>query len=480
MIEISCKYHPLQSACWFCPNCQVSFCVNCVTDPNGDIFPSCTLCRKTLSSVSISKQLPHVGSQLNRFLVMALNWKNLLFFLLSALLIVSLPYHWISILGCLIVAVPVVGVLFQSMEQSANDERLTIDFNAIFSPLNRDMFSKFTFYLILVGTLITKSQASGSALFENILFVLLVFSLPASLMILMMEKRFFSSINPLKILEVMRIVQLDYLLVFGFSYVILQLGGLSFSVVESGSAVGFGKSLTYLFLSFFLTHILFMVMGFLIFQKHVEFNYSVRSINLANIKSEEVSAMVEADIYVQEGRFEDAEKILLKYVSDTDIENNYVAYEKLILLYAFQEKKSCCNRICEQYFQVLVDKQKTNKAADFYSELFNRSIEFIPEQAKLALAIASVMKNKAHSMAALKLLSHYNSKPTLDISWDEVALCRAKLLLEFTNETRVAAELLDSILRRSLKQELLDEAYKYKELFRADIERKSISTDDKY
>ncbi|MBV1908660.1 MAG: hypothetical protein KUG78_05025 [Kangiellaceae bacterium] len=455
--SINCKYHPEKFAGWHCSHCNIAFCIDCVTDPVADLFPSCNLCRRSLDSLSIAKQVPLLRLELPRLLLSLLSVQRMLFIVALSLLFAVTPDSRMGDTLSLLLTIPLFISAFSLMEKSANNELPVFKFGILVKRENRSLFFKFALFLFLTITFLTKLGGIFSATFANLVLALAVFSVPASLVIILMERSVLSPLNLKKILVIIGLFRTDYLLLLlGVCLsVFFALYPTVIAEVEFDSTL---KSVLFYVLSFTFLQLFFLMMGQLIYQHHVELNYNVRGTNRGALKTNLASQLVEAEMFIQEGRFEDAEKILLVNIQEN--KEDFASYQKLIFVYSFQEKNSFRDRFCEEYFCELKKREKFLKAADFYCDLWDKEIEFRPNDPSIAIWLANSMTYQQRDNA-LGLLSHYGSKPNTIPMWDNVSLTKARVLYEYYERYDEAKELLDVIIRRSFDQSILDEAEKH-------------------
>ncbi len=455
-----CKYHPTEYASWYCPNCKVHSCINCVTDPRGDLFPSCTLCRKTLTSLSLAPIQPNIS--LGKLLNPILQVRSLLFIFVCSLFIAFISNsdvpNWLSAILTAIIFIPIIVINFSIMEKVANNEPFKMSFKTVATSDNRDLLVKFMTYLVLVTTLIIK-LVSTSNLFAQLLAAWLILAIPSSLVIIMMEKRFFSAFNPLKMFLILKIFSSIYLVIFIGWLCIFSLLAMPSVLMSQSGGENFMQSLLANCLAIFLIQFVFRLMGAAIFKNHVELNYSVRSTRRSALKNAKQDSMIEVDIYVQEGRFEDAIKILWKMV---DQNGSPSAYEKLISIYHFQNHQSYCQKVAQQYFERLEQLTNYKRAAEFYCQMRSKGIALRPESDKLALGMANEMKNPQQVKDAIALLEKSNYQPSSNADWESISLCLAQLEFEFNQNINRALDLVNTILKRSVDQVVLEKASNYK------------------
>jgi len=463
-IDAFCKYHPKQTASWNCPNCKVSFCINCVPENNQDVYPRCTLCRRSLSSLSIAEQIPPFWNKLALLFSYPLRRSPLIVIFIYALVVSLLPEGKIGLIIYVLLLIPLTEFLFELMEQIANGEKISTNLKQFFAAKNKGLFIKMLFTYGFMVILISKAIPIVGTAIGYLIASFFILGLPASLIILMMEKNILSMINPVKISYIIKLFGGAYFLLY-FIAVVSLIASAQFSAVASADSIdthstNFLAEFLINAFSIYLVIVLFSMMGYLVFQHHYELNYSVRSTNLQSLRQQPTDDLTEIEIFLQEGRFEDAQKLLLKKINDNPMD--YKANEKLILLYGVQGNDKHMQKIANPYFLKLMESNKQNHAAEFYCKMSSRGLEFIPESPLLALALAEKMNNNRQFKVALSLLESYSCKPGEGPFWDRIGLFKARLLAEYCEDNISAVTILDNILKRSVDQELLTEAERFR------------------
>ncbi len=374
-----------------------------------------------------------------------------------ALVTSLLPDGKIGMFLLIFMLFPLIAFLFELMEKIANGEKLNSDLKQFFVSENKNMFIKMLFTYAFITMLISKTITIFGAGIGYPLAAFFILGVPASCIILMMEKNLFSMINPIKVGYIINLFGAAYFLLY-FIAILSVMISFQFSVAVNSSNF-LAEFLTNAF-SIYLVMVLFSMMGYLVFQHHYELNYSVRSSNLQSLRQHQLNDMTEIEIFLQEGRFEDAQNLLLKKINDNPMD--YKANEKLILLYGVQGNDKHMQKIAESYFIELIKNKKYSYAAEFYFKLANKSMEYFPGTTLLAVTLAEQMKNNRQYKVALFLLDHYSCEPGGDQFWDKVGLLKAHLLAEYCNDNTAAISLLNNIIKRSVDQEILTEAEKYR------------------
>lgn len=372
-----------------------------------------------------------------------------------------LPSGKVGMFLFFIMLFPLTEFLFELMEKIANGEKITSDIKKILDFENKGMFLKMLLTFGFVSVLIVNINAILGTFIGYPIMAFFLLGLPASFIILMMEKSIFSMINPIKIGYIIKLFGGAYFLLYVIAIVAAVLSSQVNQIVNTSTNNLLAEFIFHA-ITIYLVIALFSMMGYLIFQYHHELNYSVRSSNLQSLKQSLKNDMTEVDIFLQEGRFEDAQKLLLNKINDNPMD--YKANEKLILLYGIQGNNKHMDKIANAYFTQLIEDNNQSHAAEFYVRLSNQCMEFFPESTLVALSLADKMKNNQQYKVALSLLEHYSSKPGEGLCWDKVGLLKARFLAEYCNDNNAAIKLLDSILKRSVDQDLLTKAEKYRKV----------------
>ena len=454
----SCKYHPTDAALWFCQTCETAFCAHCVPADQDNYLPKCTLCRRSLRSLSIAKQIEPFWQKLGDFFSAPLSRVALAMMSLFAILIALLPSNIFGPLLFVLLLLPLTEFLFEIMENRASGDAHKRKLSEYLTLKNKSMFGKLLLIYVLLAILLSKISGLMGAATGYSIAAFFVLGAPASLIILMMEKSMLGMLNPIKILFMMRIFGKAYFFLYAFIGVILLV---AFSLHQGGSARSSILPLNFCanFIVIYGVMVLFSMMGYLVYQHHQELNFSInRQMLHTQARATPTDAMVEVDIFIQEGRFEDAQSLLLKKIEVKP--DDYRAREKLILLYAIGGKEVFLNKVLDAYFNNLLAQGKPKQAADFYAKLSAKEINIELRDEAVVLALLPSLSNKQQFKLGLKLLENFKLEPGAEKVWDELAYYKAKILTEYLEDFASATTILRLILKRSLNQELLAPAEK--------------------
>ncbi|MET1256033.1 B-box zinc finger protein [Aliikangiella maris] len=452
-----CKYHPKQLAIWFCQSCDIYFCGQCVPPDKARYVPQCTLCRRSLKSLSVAVNLPPFWQRFSYLVKLPMNKVCLGLITGFALLLGLFPANPIGFVLLLLLMLPILELMLGSMEKVASGEGLGTKLKDFMLFENNNQFLKVSFICLTLNVAISRiyemSPSIGIAI--SAFFIL---GVPASLIILMMEKSMLAMVNPIKIGFIIKQFKSAYLVLYGL---LLAVAGLiyQFHFIADESTFWLVKSLVYV-ISLYLLMVVSVMSGYLVFQFHHELNFIVNRQSIYDFDPRIVQdKMAEVGIFIQEGRYEEAQKLLLDKIAED--KSDYDAYEKLILLYVVQDKKSFMVTIANQYFAQLLKDKKMLKAAKFYQKLTDKSIAFVPENIEVVIGLSHAMKTKNYFNIALPLIKAFKHKNVLVLGWEKLYLVEAQLLVEYANRQSDAIELLNFILKRSFDDDALQQAEEY-------------------
>lgn len=462
-----CKYHPTENASWHCPSCNVNFCDSCVPSNDETYFPPCVLCRKGLRSLSVAINIPSFWTQLSRFLLLFFKPQILTSILSISLLIAIMPANLVGRIASAILMLLMLSVFFKVLEEVANGKLGKLTDVKWFDKEQLGGVLKLVISLGFLLFIVSKIDPQLSSLFSYLSVALIIFSFPACCIILSMEKTWLSQVNPIKIVYLIKLLGKNYIIIFLILLCcFLYFFNFTFDV---------SQSIPVLFINYTIVNYLLLVsfsmMGYLIFQHQFELNYRARRKRIAvesekNHKSNDSGDKAngwqgDVEIYIQEGRFEDAIKILLRETNSQGFD--YAAYEKLALLYAFTDNQSHLEYIVNEYFSKLLKNNKRHQMLVFYKKLLSH-ITFTPSEIETVKVLVELLFSKHDHGLALELIGRVGINPNDNPQWDWMALTKAKIQFEFLNERAQSVEILKAILKRGMNQELLAEAEDYLQL----------------
>jgi hypothetical protein len=453
-----CKYHPTAAASWYCKNCEISFCDVCIPSDETTSYPPCKLCRRGVTSLSISQKIPPFWNQLSTFLLVAFQPNILVSLLFFSFFQAVMPNSNIGHILTLVMFVPLLSIYFEVMESVANGQVNKLLDGMFLSRKKLNLVLKISLSIGFIFLLINRMDPDFSHPFSYLMAALMIFATPASCIILIMEKRWLSLLSPPKIFGLIRILGRNYIVVFLLSaFVVFYF--VKFALGNYGNVLLQG--INYFAVGYFFL-VTFVMMGYLVFQHQYELNYRARRKELSTKEKKAAGWQSDVDIYIQEGRFEDVIKILLSVIKSSSFDHR--AYEKLILLYAFMNNSSHLKLVADEYFEKLIEYKKTQQVLVFYKKLIDSECSYHPGNPVITRLLVELLNTQLDYELAIDLITANGYKPSSDPNWEWLALTKARILFEYGNNSLEALDILKQILKRGVDQEILTETENYLKL----------------
>ncbi|HIO13310.1 MAG TPA: hypothetical protein EYN13_07145 [Methylococcales bacterium] len=455
---MDCKYHPDTKASWHCNGCDVAFCIDCVPEDARSSTPKCSLCRRYLTPMGISESITPFWFKLGHFfaypfapplLIVATAFSLLFayFFNPDNISLMAIPF-WLIATGF------ITKVFFSIMEYTAYGNLDSPNWKKMMSTDNGWMFLKLLAMMVILIVVIYK-LASVSMILSVGVAVFFFLAYPAMNIILCMDKSMWSALNPARILYVMSAIGGGYWILFGL---IIMFGlsmsfGMSFlaGYIDQSVAVPLSQ-----FFSLYLSFAMYHMFGYVIYQYHFELDFSVHRQNLyKNIrahgkhtsevmddtaKAVKSSGLTEAEIFIQEGRYEEAEASLIDALKQDDSDNQ--VYELLYKLFALQGNISYMVKLCEKHLKKLSESRSSNLMRIHYLNTLQHQADYCPKDPKVAHQLIKALNRKEDAKPALQLLNHLKKH---HIDYDGLAdacFTFAKMLTEKLNKRQEAAKII--------------------------------------
>ncbi|WMS88516.1 hypothetical protein [Pleionea litopenaei] len=475
---MDCKYHPSVNATWYCSKCDVAFCVDCVPSTEQGSFVRCSLCRTYLEPLGISQSVTPFWLNLGQFFLYPLNLPMMLLVfglsLVYSMFIVSFGLSLVSLLLHLVWFAIVYRISFSIMELSAHGEQKFSHLGKLLATRNGWSYIKLLCATALIGFLVYKALM-WSLILGVLLTLLFIFAYPAVNIILCVDRSLFSAANPFRMIEVIYSIGWSYAIVFIFVVLFSLSTSFSMDLMTSIFPGKLAILMTNMFFLYF-TFTMYKMLGYVVFQYHYELGFSVnRSQINQNVKTHGKSSatkssgseasvvgkngIIEAQVFIQEGRYEDAEQVLRQALS-AEPKNNQI-YELLYKLFALVGKHDLMVKLCEKQLPLLVEQKAKNLIKISYFKVLEYNPEYFPSDPKVIDYLITCMDRKDEVKQAYRLFRFLKEHHIDYPSMASLSFYLAKLFAEKLNRRSDAAKLIswginlaDGDLKTSMKQYL--------------------------
>ena len=469
MARIFCKYHPDVPARWICRACQIPFCSQCIPG-EGEAAPACPVCRQAVESLGAGNVIEPFWQRLPAIFAWPLQRTPLLFMLalsglglLVAFLLGGSLFGWL--LGNVVLYAVFLKYAYVVLENTAQGhlEPEPITWHVLADELELPFKQFFILFLIAaINDSLYRTGGGGLMLAGLFLTTLL---LPASIMVLAIERRLLAAINPIILIDVMRRIGMPYLLLWLFLFLLIS--GLN----ETGAylyhylPVAFAMPLDGL-LGNYVTLVVFHLLGYTLYQYHEALGVPIHEAVAAPPAPAGNAAVPgplrEVEILFHEGRHDAARERLLALIGQEP--GNMLYRERLHRLLINLGDRDGLRRHSGEYVSRLLLHGKPSEALRVFTECYRVDREFKFGDARQRHRMAELLANNGQDRAALALLNNlHRDFPQYPGVPDAYRLV-ARLLSEKFNQDDRARQVLDFIEQRYPDYPHLDEVRAYRQV----------------
>lgn len=463
MAQIFCKYHAQSPARWACHSCRINYCPSCVTTPTGKGGPQCPVCHKELDSLGADNLVNPFWTRFNDFFLYPLHSGPLLLLILLAVANYWIMQFsgWYRTWDILFWRIPrnavfFVPVIFVFIKYAATILEHIAHGHLKPKPLGWESFGTemelpsklIAIIVVLLFVDFTIFDLFGSVGFIFALLVTAV-SMPAIIMVLTMERSFFSALNPLTIISVIQRLGMAYVAMLGLItmtyYAPIVLTSFFSKYVANDVLVAL-----FLFFIMYFGFIMFEVMGYLLYQYHELLGYTIeveaheqeqgKKENLVTVSP----GLRAVEILIQEGKQEEALVRLRQLVKDSPSDTE--ARNRLLKLLRLTGDMKTYRQVGQEYISNLFHENKIAQAVSVYQQCVEADPGFRPSRPGERLELAKRLKGNAYGKQALALLTNLHQEfPTFD-GVPQAYLMVAQLMCETFGKDEEAKQILAFVL----------------------------------
>lgn len=463
-----CKYHPAVPARWHCDACDADLCGGCVKKDHEIGQASCTRCSGRLRQLAARNFIAPFWSRIGKF------------FLYPA---ATTPLVFITLISVCVAAAVFLGVfvkllLISSLVATVRYANLVLETTASghlqAPPIGTEVFTEgwgMTLRQVVVfavmGLATVAAYRHGGELAAQGVGLFFVLGVPASIMIMAMEKSILKAINPVAIFNVIKGIGMPYLILYGF----LILVYFSYAMLDSVVA-GKGNFVmlpVQVFLSLYFMIVMYNMMGYVIFQYHDALGYDVY-VDLdeydprgdaAVTKGPTDPRLVEVEILLKEGNPDEAITVLRGHVAS---DNNVELHDRLHKLLKVTGKVDEMAAHAQKYIDFLVTDNKANKAAEMARDCMDAGKLVRPANDSYLLPIMNALQAQRAFKQAVAFAMNLHERKPVPGDLPRLYFLAAKTLSEHLDKDEQALRLLDFLQKNYGSHPLAGDIAKYTEM----------------
>jgi len=320
-----CDYHPGDPARWSCGDCQLSYCQRCMPDADTrSRSGNCPHCGNRLAFLGSGQVITPFWERIDRFFRYPLARAPLQVIAICTFVPLAIRpdagsllnrYNLFALVVTLVLTLALMKYTYAVLQRTAEGNMQPPPLAEAFTGSGFDV----AVLQLIVFVILSALVSTGAMLFGPVglvlTLVMVVLGLPASIMILAMERSVPSAVNPLQVASLISRIGWPYLVFYGY----LLLMFMAMAAAQELALAKFPPMLAqplsgFLGSSFML--ILFHMMGYLLYQYQRELGFVSTEDDpdpdAAQRKPDDRSARVDADIdmRLKDGRYREVHSLL--------------------------------------------------------------------------------------------------------------------------------------------------------------------------
>ncbi|MCU7835286.1 MAG: hypothetical protein KZQ83_08525 [gamma proteobacterium symbiont of Taylorina sp.] len=454
-----CKYHQHIPSRWYCEQCGIDFCNSCVNDQLYSDPPQCALCHEVLSDMGDESNIPPFWHKIHLFFRIPLTLPSIL--VIIVLLCLGYIFSLIPIVGWLMLLIVIPAIFFKyaylMLQNIASGELKAPALNILFENNDYDIIFKQIFILIFLF-----SPMSKIIEFNFILglawYFLILFLIPATVMVLSIGQNFFQAINPLALITLIMQIGFSYLglyllitIISGGPTIIMEMViGLSDMQLSDLSEHPY-LFVFYAVLQMYFTLVIFSIMGYVLLKYHHRLGYTI-SAPIVELFGEQKSIakihplLKDIEVLAKENKIEEALHRLQSRLPEN--KNDIVLrlrFHKILLNY---RKFESMLLHAPSLIQLLLNSNDKAQAVDVYRDCINVDKEFSPADVNLFFPLAEIMFQVGQYRLIVTLLNGFHKLFPDYQQTPDVYFILARALSDGLDNDTTSLSVLDFILKK--------------------------------
>lgn len=269
-----CHYHPGDPAKWHCGECQVHYCTRCMPDADTRQRRAlCPTCSKSMRYLGAATEVVPFWNRIGAFFRYPFHTDPLIVIAICTLVPLVAPANLIGILVWLLLALALFKYTYAVINHTAEGHLTPPTVSVAFTGSGFNIVILQLLVFIVMGGLVGTAAMLGGPLLMLLALAFVVLALPASIMVLAMERSVGAAVNPMNLAVLISRIGTPYFLLYGYLILLTLASGVAQDFAYSHFPFWFSQPLSG-FLNSTFTLILFNMLGYLLFQYQEELGFA--------------------------------------------------------------------------------------------------------------------------------------------------------------------------------------------------------------
>lgn len=450
MAKLDCNYFPGTPATWSCTSCHAHYGEKCIPAGHsrhwGKRPPRCIRCEGQLHYLGNATDAKPFWQQMPHFFAYALHSNCLILIAVCAGLSLLFFTGLFAIFIGLLMLAMVTKFSFAIIEKRGNGEAEPPELADVITGDEHHLFLRQMAVFVGMGLMVYMAGRVGEWLAIGV-SIFLAFAMPASTIVLAVDKSVRRALNPLVLLSVMMAIGLPYLLLWfctqiisaGPSYILIWLSDLLPEPV-------FLPVITAIVVYFVL--VLYTMLGYVLYQYQQELGYTTTASEseMDAQAFEKAKTLGEVTVLIHDSQLERARKVLRAALdSIRDDLDLHLQYHKLLI--ALGDKDALANH-CQYFVDLCVSRKTVQPAVPVLLNVIKHVEGFKLEKSASALEIARRLSMQGQHRPLVSLLKDWHLHSPDDPILPEAYALLARSLYEYYGDDQGARSAANYIMNR--------------------------------
>ncbi|MEP3563391.1 MAG: hypothetical protein ABJM19_00750 [Marinobacter sp.] len=408
-----CHYHPSDPAKWHCGECQMHYCNRCMPDADARQRQAlCPKCSKAMRYLGAATEVVPFWQRIGAFFRYPFHSDPLIVIAICTLVPIVAPANLIGLIIWVVLALALFKYTYAVINRTAEGHLKPPPVSEAFSGSGFNIVILQLLVFVLMGALVTAAAMLGGSILMMLAIAFVVLGLPASIMVLAMERSVGAAVNPLNLAVLISRIGTPYFLLYGYLILLTLASGAAQDFAVTHFPLWVAQPLAG-FLNSTFTLILFHMLGYLLFQYQEELGFASDiqdDDDLAGRQHRDRSSRLDADLdmNIKDGNYDRAQAILKDALKKD--RNDPRRLEQLYLLLTARNDVSELYRYHPRLMAWLAGRNDGDALNELIRSLQTLEPNFQVDDAELALSCATALYHRQHFKPALRLLQDFHKR----------------------------------------------------------------------
>jgi len=412
-VKHDCHYHPGESAKWHCGECQIHYCTRCMPDADTRKRRAlCPHCNRAMRYLGASSEIVPFWQRIGAFFRYPFHSDPLIVIAVCTLVPLLAPQNLTGLIIWIVLALALFKYTYAVINHTAEGHLKPPPVSVAFSGPGFSIVILQMLVFVLLGVLISLAAAVGGPILMMLALAFAVLALPASIMILAMERSVIPAVNPINLAVLISRIGTPYFLLYGYLILLTLASGAAQDFAVNHFPLWVAQPLAG-FLNSTFTLILFHMLGYLLFQYQEELGFASdqqEEDDSTDHHQRDRSARFEADLdmNLKDGNYDRVHSMLAEALKND--RDNPIRIGQLYKLATARGDTRELYRYHPRIMARLAEQQDGEALNQLIDTLVEVEPAFRLDDPELAVSCASTLYHRGYPKNAIRLLQDFHKR----------------------------------------------------------------------